>query len=82
MEGGIRTPCVVRWPARIPRGQTSNEVVHELDIFPTIAAAVGADLVPKDRPIDGVNILPMLEGKQKASGRSRCCSSPARRSAP
>lgn len=69
MEGGIRTPCVVRWPARIPRGQTSNEVVHELDIFPTIAAAVGADLVPKDRPIDGVNILPMLEGKQKASGR-------------
>jgi len=69
MEGGIRTPCVVRWPARIPRGQTSNEVVHELDIFPTIAAAVGAELVPTDRPIDGVNILPMLEGKQTASGR-------------
>ena len=69
MEGGIRTPCVMRWPGRIPRGQVSNEIVHELDIFPTIAAAVGADLVPTDRAIDGVNQLPFLEGKQKNSNR-------------
>jgi arylsulfatase len=69
MEGGIRTPCVMRWPARIPRGQVSNEIVHEMDIFPTIAAAVGADIVPKDRPIDGVNVLPFLEGKRSTSGR-------------
>jgi arylsulfatase len=69
MEGGIRTPCVIRWPGRIPRGQVSNEIVHELDIFPTIAAAVGADLVPKDRPIDGVNQLPFLEGRQPHSNR-------------
>ncbi|NOT07706.1 MAG: sulfatase-like hydrolase/transferase [Gemmatimonadales bacterium] len=69
MEGGIRTPCVIRWPARIPRGQVSNEIVHELDLFPTIAAAAGADIVPKDRPIDGVNILPFLEGKRTESGR-------------
>jgi arylsulfatase len=69
MEGGIRTPCVIRWTGRIPRGQVSGEIVHELDIFPTIAAAVGADLVPKDRPIDGVNQLPFLEGKQPRSNR-------------
>ncbi len=69
MEGGIRTPCVMRWPARIPRGQVSNEIVHELDIFPTIAAAVGADIVPKDRPIDGINMLPFLEGERSNSGR-------------
>jgi arylsulfatase len=69
MEGGIRTPCVIRWPARIPRGRASNEIVHELDIFPTIAAAAGADIIPKDRPIDGVNILPFLEGKRAGSGR-------------
>lgn len=71
MEGGIRTPCVIRWPARIPRGQVSNEIVHELDIFPTIAAAVGAEIVPKDRPIDGVNILPFLEGRRARSGREQ-----------
>jgi arylsulfatase len=70
MEGGIRTPCVVRWPARIPRGQKSNEVVSEMDFFPTMVAAAGApQLVPTDRPVDGVNILPFLDGKRKNSGR-------------
>lgn len=69
MEGGVRTPCIIRWPGRIPAGQVSNEIVHEIDFFPTIAAAVGADVVPRDRPIDGVNQLPFLEGKQKHSNR-------------
>jgi arylsulfatase A-like enzyme len=69
MEGGIRTPCVIRWIGRIPRGQVTNEIIHELDFFPTIAAAAGADVVPKDRPIDGVNQLPFLEGKQPHSSR-------------
>jgi len=69
MEGGIRTPCVIRWTGRIPAGQVSNEIVHELDLFPTIAAAVGADIVPTDRPIDGVNQLPFLEGRQAHSNR-------------
>ncbi len=70
MEGGIRTPCVIRWPGRIPAGQVSNEIVHQLDLFPTLAAAVGApEIVPADRAIDGVNQLPFLEGKQAHSNR-------------
>ena len=69
MEGGIRVPCIIRWPGRIPAGQVSNEIVHEVDLFPTIAAAIGADIVPSDRAIDGINVLPFLEGKRKASGR-------------
>jgi len=70
MEGGIRTPCVIRWTGRIPAGQVSNEIVHQVDLFPTFAAAVGApDLVPTDRPIDGVNQLPFLEGLQRRSNR-------------
>ncbi|HKS05645.1 MAG TPA: arylsulfatase [Gemmatimonadaceae bacterium] len=70
MEGGVRTPCVIRWTGRIPAGQVSNEIVHQLDFFPTIAAAAGApDIVPKDRAIDGVNQLPFLEGKQAKSNR-------------
>jgi len=69
MEGGVRTPCLVRWPGRIPAGRVSNEIVHQVDIFPTLAAAVGADIVPKDRAIDGVNQLPFLEGKQAKSNR-------------
>jgi arylsulfatase len=69
MEGGIRTPCLIRWPGRIPAGQVSNEIVHEIDLFPTLAAATGADIVPTDRAIDGVNQLPFLEGKQAKSNR-------------
>jgi arylsulfatase A-like enzyme len=70
MEGGVRTPCVIRWTGRIKAGQVSNEMVHEVDLFPTIAAAVGApQIVPKDRAIDGVNQLPFLEGKQTNSNR-------------
>jgi arylsulfatase len=71
MEGGIRTPCVLRWPARIPAGQVSNEIIHQVDFFPTLAAAVGApEIVPTDRPIDGVNQLPFWEGKQSHSNRT------------
>ncbi len=70
MEGGIRTPCVIRWPGRIPAGQVSNEIVHEVDFFPTLAAAAGApEIVPTDRAIDGVNQLPFLEGRQAHSNR-------------
>ncbi|MDP6605217.1 MAG: sulfatase-like hydrolase/transferase [Dehalococcoidia bacterium] len=70
MEGGIRTPCVIRWPARIPAGQVSNEIVHQVDFFPTLAAAVGApEIVPTDRAIDGVNQLAFLEGQQAHSNR-------------
>jgi arylsulfatase len=69
MEGGIRTPCIVRWSGHIPRGQKLDGLVHEVDVFATVAAATGADLVPKDRPFDGVNQLPYFEKKQPGSAR-------------
>ncbi len=70
MEGGIRTPFVMRWPGKIKAGQVSNEMIHEVDLFPTIAAAVGVpDIIPDDRIIDGVNQLPFIEGKQVHSNR-------------
>jgi arylsulfatase len=68
MEGGIRTPFMIRWPGRIPAAQVSNELVHEMDVFTTLAHAAGA-AVPQDRAIDGVNQLPFFEGKQKKSNR-------------
>lgn len=70
MEGGVRTPGMIRWPGRIPAGQVSNEIVHEIDLFPTLAAAIGADIVPRDRPIDGVNQLPLFEGKAPSARES------------
>lgn len=70
MEGGIRTPCVIRWPGKIKPGQVSNEVVHEVDLFATIATAVGTPgIIPADRHMDGVNQLNFLQGNQYYSNR-------------
>lgn len=70
MEGGVRTPAVIRWPNKIKAGQVSNELIHEVDLFTTIINATGSDkAVPKDRFIDGVNQLPFLEGKQDHANR-------------
>jgi arylsulfatase A-like enzyme len=68
MEGGLRTPFMMRWPGRVPRGQASNEIVHQVDLFTTLARAAGAE-PPKDRAIDGIDILPFLRGQRKTSGR-------------
>lgn len=70
MEGGVRTPAVIRWPDRIKAGQVSNEMVHEVDLFSTILHATGSpSAIPNDRSIDGINQLPFLEGKQDHSNR-------------
>jgi arylsulfatase len=68
LEGGLRTPFMIRWPGRIPAARVSNEIVHQVDLFATLAHAVGA-AVPKDRAIDGVNMLPFFAGRQPTSGR-------------
>ena len=64
-EGGIRVPFMVQWPGRLKGGQVYEHPVIALDILPTAAAAARAEL-PKDRKIDGVNLLPYLSGKKKA----------------
>ncbi|MCB0601913.1 MAG: sulfatase-like hydrolase/transferase [Saprospiraceae bacterium] len=70
MEGGIRTPCLIRWPEHIPSGQVSNQIVHQIDLYATIAAATGhPEIIPGDRIMDSKNQLPFLEGKQLASNR-------------
>ena len=56
LEGNIRTPCIIRWPGRIPAGRVSNQIVAIVDLFPTLARIAGGK-VPTDRPIDGVRLL-------------------------
>lgn len=71
MEGGVRTPCVIRWPGRIKPSQISNELVHEVDLFATIleAASLPEIVNSTDRKIDGINQLSFFEGNQKKSNR-------------
>ncbi len=67
-EGSLRVPFAIRWPGRIPAGASSNEIVHEMDLFPTLARIAGGK-VPEDRIIDGIDMSGFFQGKQKKSGR-------------
>lgn len=68
MEGSLRVPFMARWPGRIRPGQVTNEIVHIVDLFPTLARLAGAPL-PEDRVIDGIDQLDFLLGRQERSGR-------------
>ena len=53
-EGGIRVPCLMRWPARLPAGGVSRQMGITLDLTATFLAAAGAT---SDRLLDGVDLL-------------------------
>jgi len=59
-EGGIREPTIARWPGRVPAGATCHELASTIDVLPTIAKLIGAEL-PEHR-IDGLDITPLLFG--------------------
>ena len=63
-EGGIRVPAAVVWPAGFEGGRTLNQSLSVLDFLPTLVAATAA--TPAKRlPLDGENVLPLLQGKAK-----------------
>jgi len=61
-EGGIRVPALVRWPARIPANRVSNQVGMTMDLTATILAATRT-VVPAEARPDGIDLMPVLEGK-------------------
>jgi arylsulfatase A-like enzyme/dienelactone hydrolase len=61
-EGGVRVPFVVSWPGRLPAGADFAPPVSSLDVAATALAAAGIPL-PRDRALDGVNLLPHLAGE-------------------
>jgi arylsulfatase A-like enzyme len=68
-EGGIRTPCLIRWPGRVPVRE-SNEMVHVTDMFTTLVRWAGAE-IPNDRLIDGRDQRDFFIGEDK-SNREGC----------
>jgi arylsulfatase A-like enzyme len=64
-EGGMRVPCVVRWPGRVPAGTTCSELCTMMDLLPTFALLAGSQ-PPRDRIIDGHDIRPLLFGDPDA----------------
>jgi len=64
-EGGMREPCVMRWPGRIPAGTACDELACTMDLLPTLAYLAGAN-PPGDRIIDGRDIRPLMFGLKDA----------------
>jgi len=67
-EGSLRVPFLIRWPGKIPAKRVSNDIVHTIDLFPTIANFIGGK-IPQDRILDGVNQSDFMMGKSKKSAR-------------
>jgi len=66
-EGGQRVPCLMKWPGQIPEGTICNKLASTIDLLPTFAAITNSPLPTKK--IDGVNLLPLLLGDEKANPR-------------
>ncbi len=67
-EGALRVPFAMRWPGKIEAGRESDEIVHEMDLFPTLARIAGGE-VPADRVIDGIDMSDFITGQKDESGR-------------
>lgn len=61
-EGGIRVPCVVRWPGVAEVGLTCETPVHVTDWLPTLLNAAGST-IPSDHVVDGVDLRPLVRGE-------------------
>ncbi len=66
LEGGIRVPMLLRWPAVLPAGKTVDDIVSSLDIVPTCMNAAGGVLERAAR-LDGSDLVPLLTGVAKQS---------------
>lgn len=69
-EGGIRVPCIVRWPGKIEPGQQNDDLIWSLDFFPTFCDLAGIEL-GESLPLDGSSFAPLLQGEQQDLPESR-----------
>ncbi|NSL90119.1 sulfatase [Chitinophaga sp. Mgbs1] len=66
-EGGIRVPCIIRWPGKVPAGAVCNKMAATIDLLPTVAGICGAKL--PQRKIDGVDVKSLLFNQPDANPR-------------
>lgn len=63
-EGGLRSVCYIRWPAKIPAGHTVTQIAGAVDLMPTLTSLAGVKRVG-DKPLDGRDLTPLVM-QQKA----------------
>jgi arylsulfatase A-like enzyme len=67
-EGGLRVPCIVRWPGKVPAGRTNDAIFASIDFLPTFCELAGVD-PPSDRHLDGVSQVDLLLGESETGAR-------------
>ena len=65
-EGGVRVPFIASWPGHLPAGSSVDVPVATIDMLPTLIGRCGG-VVPDDRPIDGIDIWPVLTGRSEVA---------------
>jgi arylsulfatase A len=65
-EGGVRVPCLMRYPGHIPAGSQCQALSGTIDVLPTVAAVTGATTPPVK--LDGMNLWPLVQGKEASPG--------------
>ncbi|MFC7338774.1 sulfatase [Haloferula chungangensis] len=68
-EGGLRVPCIMWAPGRIPAGSETDAVAATIDLMPTLASLAGTT-APSDRVIDGIDISDLMHGKTNTVERA------------
>lgn len=67
-EGGLRVPCIIKWPGKIPENKVIDNFISSLEIFPTLLDITGIEK-PDSLILDGFNILPLLTGEDQSLAR-------------
>ena len=65
-EGGLRVPGILEWPARIPKPFVTSVPVCTTDFYPTTLDVLGIKMTDETGPIDGISLLPLIEGKMES----------------
>jgi len=65
-EGGIRVPCIIKWPGQLPQHTVNNQFLTSLEIFPMLCNAAGVN-PPEDVVLDGFDMKPVLQSKKESS---------------
>jgi len=68
-DGGLRVPGLVEWPARIRKPAISDLPCSTLDIYPTVLAAAGVTPKAQIEPLDGVSLMPLVNGEMKSRSK-------------
>lgn len=71
LEGGLRIPAIIRWPNRIPRAQTSEQVMISMDWLPTLLQCAGGTPDPH-YPSDGIDLTRSFVPGARTASRTLC----------